>query len=156
MILINRSVDPSQASTYVTPQTLKIMGKAMLGDLILNNWDRIPLKGVWKNEGNGRNVMVKLCNSQERVSGGDRILTYILLLLCSLSIMILISLSYLFLLLQPTRMLMLSSLIKQLLLLSILQANENISKSMLSPILVLYHFHSSLYLYLILIFFLHY
>eukprot|EP00475_Leptophrys_vorax_P022567 TRINITY_DN3072_c0_g1_i2.p1 TRINITY_DN3072_c0_g1~~TRINITY_DN3072_c0_g1_i2.p1 ORF type:complete len:474 (+),score=138.34 TRINITY_DN3072_c0_g1_i2:14-1435(+) len=48
------------------PEELRAVGKAVLFDMILNNWDRVPIKGIWNNDGNPSNLMFKIAEEKEQ------------------------------------------------------------------------------------------
>jgi hypothetical protein len=60
------SDDPTEAAQIFSPKVLRSIGKSLVFDMLINNWDRIP--AIWSNEGNGSNLMFSLAKG-ENASG---------------------------------------------------------------------------------------
>lgn len=58
--------NPSVAENVFSASILQDIGKMILYDLFLNNWDRIPIAGIWNNEGNASNLLFQ--NAKESLS----------------------------------------------------------------------------------------
>jgi hypothetical protein len=52
------SIGQASFSKFWTPTTLRGLGEMVGMDMILNNWDRLPVPKLWKNDGNLGNVLL--------------------------------------------------------------------------------------------------
>jgi len=52
------SITPELFHEVWNPQTLRALGAMIAVDMLLNNWDRVPVPDLWDNEGNLGNIML--------------------------------------------------------------------------------------------------
>jgi len=62
---------------FENPLTLQKLGSVIVFDILINNWDRVPLQSLWKNEGNPKNIMIELATDIHVVTAIDQCITFI-------------------------------------------------------------------------------
>ena len=78
-----RYIDPKEASFYLSAEEssghdcLKTIGMCIGFDLLINNWDRLPIAGIWNNEGNLRNLLLKKVGEKVDICLIDQTITVI-------------------------------------------------------------------------------
>lgn len=69
--------DTSYLSSNRVQDALHKFGLLISFDLLINNWDRIPIEGVWTNKGNATNVLLRASETSTEVFAIDHTFTII-------------------------------------------------------------------------------
>jgi hypothetical protein len=78
-----RYIEPADAPFYLEASCssgadcLRTIGMCIGFDLLINNWDRLPVGGIWNNEGNLRNLLLKKVGEKVDICLIDQTITVI-------------------------------------------------------------------------------
>lgn len=68
-------MDHHQLRNYFDAEIYKGIGGMLLMDMLINNWDRLPVEGLWNNQGNAGNIMIHKKTKNRSMSLIDQTVT---------------------------------------------------------------------------------